>query len=86
MGELIMETTKYFDSIYEQLYQVDKKLKDINATIDMLMDEMIEMGWMEREEKNETGEMNKSRNDITQLSNHKNTTLTYDVDVKYNNE
>jgi hypothetical protein len=81
-----METTKYFDSIYEQLYQVDKKLKDINATIDMLMDEMIEMGWMEKEEKNETGEMNKSRNDITQLSNHKNTTLTYDVDVKYNNE
>ena len=81
-----METTKYFDSIYEQLYQVDKKLKDINATIDMLMDEMIEMGWMEKEEKNETGEMNKSRNDITQLSNHKNTTLTYYVNVKNNNE
>lgn len=81
-----METTKYFDSIYEQLYQVDKKLKGINATIDMLMDEMVEMGWMEKEEKDETGEMDKSRNDITQLSNHKNTTLTYDVNVKYNNE
>lgn len=82
-----METTKYFDSIHEQLHHVNNKLKDINATIDMLMDEMVEMGWMEKEEKDETGEINEPRNDIyTQLSNHKNTTLTYDVNVKYNNE
>ena len=82
-----MDTIKYFDSIHEQLHHVNNKLKDINATIDKLMDEMVEMGWMEKEEKDETGEMNKSRNDIyTQLSNHKNTTLTYDVNIKYNNE
>jgi len=69
-----METIKYFDSIYEQLHQVDKKLKDINATIDMLMDEMVEMGWMEKEE---TGEINNKSS---------NQTTTYDVNVKYNNK
>jgi uncharacterized coiled-coil DUF342 family protein len=79
-----MDTIKYFDSIHEQLNHVNNKLKNINATIDMLMEEMVEMGWMEREEKNETGKINEFRNDITQLSNHKNITLTYDVDVKYN--
>jgi uncharacterized coiled-coil DUF342 family protein len=81
-----MSTTQYFDSIHEQLHRVNKKLKEINTTIDKLMDEMVEMGWMEREEKDETGEINKSRNDITQLSNHKNTTLTYDVNIQYNNK
>jgi uncharacterized coiled-coil DUF342 family protein len=84
MGESIMNTTQYFDSIHEQLDRVDTKLKEINATIDMLMEEMVEMGWMEKDEENDMGEINKSRNDITQLSNHKNITLTYDVDVKYN--
>ena len=72
-----METTKYFDSIYEQLYQVDKKLKDINATIDMLMDEMVEMGWMEKGAKGAMGEINNKPS---------NQTITYDVNVKYNNE
>jgi polyhydroxyalkanoate synthesis regulator phasin len=52
-----MSTTQYFDSIHEQLYRVNNKLKEINTTIDKLMDEMVEMGWMEREEK--TGEINK---------------------------
>jgi len=66
-----MDTIKYFDSIHEQLHHVDNKLKDINATIDKLMDEMIEMGWMEKEEENDT---NKSSNQST----------TYDVNVKYN--
>jgi cell division septal protein FtsQ len=69
-----MDTIKYFDSIHEQLHHVNNKLKDINATIDMLMDEMVEMGWMEREEKDETGEINESSNQST----------TYDVNVKYN--
>jgi uncharacterized coiled-coil DUF342 family protein len=71
MGESIMETTKYFDSIHEQLHHVNNKLKDINATIDKLMDEMVEMGWMEKEEENDT---KKSSNQST----------TYDVNVKYN--
>ena len=66
-----METTKYFDSIHEQLHHVNNKLKDINATIDKLMDEMVEMGWMEKEEENDT---KKSSNQST----------TYDVNVKYN--
>lgn len=66
-----MDTIKYFDSIHEQLHHVNNKLKDINATIDKLMDEMIEMGWMEKEEENDT---NKSSNQST----------TYDVNVKYN--
>jgi hypothetical protein len=66
-----MNTTQYFDSIQEQLERVNDKLKDINTTIDKLMDEMVEMGWMEKEEENET---NKSSNQST----------TYDVNVKYN--
>jgi len=66
-----MSTTQYFDSIHEQLHHVNNKLKDINTTIDKLMDEMIEMGWMEKEEENDT---NKSSNQST----------TYDVNVKYN--
>jgi hypothetical protein len=66
-----MDTIKYFDSIHEQLHHVNNKLKDINATIDKLMDEMVEMGWMEKEEENDT---NKSSNQST----------TYDVNVKYN--
>jgi len=66
-----MDTIKYFDSIHEQLERVDEKLKEINTTIDKLMDEMIEMGWMEKEEENDT---NKSSNQST----------TYDVNVKYN--
>jgi len=49
-----MDTIKYFDSIHEQLHHVNNKLKDINVTIDKLMDEMVEMGWMEKEEENET--------------------------------
>lgn len=59
-----MSTTQYFDSIHEQLYRVNNKLKEINTTIDKLMDEMVEMGWMEKEE---TGEINKidSTQDIT---------------------
>jgi hypothetical protein len=67
-----MDTIKYFDSIHEQLHHVNNKLKDINVTIDKLMDEMVEMGWMEREEK--TGEINEPSNQST----------TYDVNVKYN--
>jgi uncharacterized coiled-coil DUF342 family protein len=66
-----MDTIKYFDSIHEQLHHVNNKLKDINATIDKLMDEMVEMGWMEKEEENDT---NKSSNQST----------TYDVNIKYN--
>jgi len=66
-----MDTIKYFDSIHEQLHHVNNKLKDINTTIDKLMDEMVEMGWMEKEEENDT---NKSSNQST----------TYDVNVKYN--
>ena len=66
-----MDTIKYFDSIHEQLHHVNNKLKEINATIDKLMDEMVEMGWMEKEEENDT---NKSSNQST----------TYDVNIKYN--
>ena len=69
-----MSTTQYFDSIHEQLHRVNKKLKDINTTIDMLIDEMVEMGWMEKEEMGEID--NKSSNQTT----------TYDVNVKYNNK
>lgn len=69
-----MDTTKYFDSIHEQLHHVNNKLKDINATIDKLMDEMVEMGWMEREEK------------VNEINESSNQTTTYDVNVKYNNE
>ena len=39
-----MSTTQYFDSIHEQLHRVNNKLKEINTTIDKLMDEMVEMG------------------------------------------
>jgi hypothetical protein len=74
MGESIMYTTEYFDSIQEQLERVNDKLKEINSTMDKLMDEMVEMGWMEKEE--ETGEIDKSSNQST----------TYDVNIKYNNE
>ena len=69
-----MDTTKYFDSIHEQLHHVNNKLKDINATIDKLMDEMVEMGWMEREEK------------VDEINESSNQTTTYDVNIKYNNE
>lgn len=69
-----MDTTKYFDSIHEQLHHVNNKLKDINATIDKLMDEMVEMGWMEREEK------------VNEINESSNQTTTYDVNIKYNNE
>ena len=69
-----MYTTEYFDSIQEQLERVNDKLKEINSTMDKLMDEMVEMGWMEKEE--ETGEIDKSSNQST----------TYDVNIKYNNE
>jgi hypothetical protein len=67
-----MNTTQYFDSIHEQLERVDEKLKDINTTIDKLMDEMIEMGWMEKEEK------------IDDTNTPSNQSTTYDVNVKYN--
>jgi len=66
-----MNTTQYFDSIQEQLERVNDKLKDINATIDKLMDEMVEMGWMEKEEENDT-------------NTPSNQSTTYDVNVKYN--
>lgn len=67
-----MDTIKYFDSIHEQLHHVNNKLKDINTTIDMLMDEMVEMGWME---KGAIGEINNKPS---------NQTTTYDVNIKYN--
>ena len=66
-----MNTTQYFDSIQEQLERVNDKLKDINTTIDKLMDEMVEMGWMEKEEENDT-------------NTPSNQSTTYDVNVKYN--
>ena len=71
-----MNTTQYFDSIQEQLERVNDKLKDINSTIDKLMDEMVEMGWMEKEEK--IDEINESSNQST----------TYDgeIVVKYKHE
>ena len=66
-----MDTIKYFDSIQEQLERVNDKLKEINSTIDKLMDEMVEMGWMEKEEENDT-------------NTPSNQSTTYDVNVKYN--
>jgi len=77
MGESIMNTTQYFDSIQEQLERVDEKLKEINSTMDKLMDEMVEMGWMER--KDEIGE-------IDEINKPSNQSTTYDVNIKYNNE
>ena len=72
-----MNTTQYFDSIQEQLERVDEKLKEINSTMDKLMDEMVEMGWMER--KDEIGE-------IDEINKPSNQSTTYDVNIKYNNE
>ena len=74
-----MNTTQYFDSIQEQLERVDDKLKEINSTMDKLMNEMVEMGWMER--KDETGE-------IDEINKPSNQSTTYDgeIVVKYKHE
>ena len=74
-----MNTTQYFDSIQEQLERVDDKLKEINSTIDKLMDEMVEMGWMVKEE--ETGE-------IDEINKSSNQSTTYDGEItfKYKHE
>ena len=74
-----MNTTQYFDSIQEQLERVDDKLKEINSTMDKLMDEMVEMGWMER--KDETGEIDK-------INKPSNQSTTYDGEIafKYKHE
>jgi hypothetical protein len=79
MGESIMNTTQYFDSIQEQLERVNDKLKDINTTIDKLMDGMVEMGWMERKE--ETDEI-----DETNKSSNQSTTYDGEIVVKYKHE
>lgn len=74
-----MYTTEYFDSIQEQLERVNDKLKEINSTMDKLMDEMVEMGWMER--KDETGE-------IDEINKPSNQSTTYDGEIvfKYKHE
>jgi phage head maturation protease len=75
MGELINFD---FDDMNEKLDRIEAKLNEINELLSGVMKEI---------EGEEMDKSNESRNDITQLINHKNTTTTsYDVNIKYNNE
>ena len=71
------------DSINETLDRIEELMDGMQYKLDRIVEE-LGIGEEKEENVSEENKTNKPRNDIyTQLSNHKNTTLTYDVNVKY---